>query len=312
MLRWGLQLILAVVVVIFVTQYLSEQWAQVQADPPRVDWGILVLSQFGLTIGLGMLPLGSWAILRALDSPLPIVIVWRAFFLANIAKYLPGSIWALPGRAFLYQRAGVSTGRSVVAVFWEVLIMIFSAGTLAIFASRLVADTIPETVFILLVILFVLCFVVGLTILYSSRFKSAISRLPVPKIINRLMENRALWLSPRHIIQVTLYDWLAWVLIGVSFAGMVYAISPNFEARLWLELPALYAGAWLVGFLVIIAPGGIGVRDFLLTVGLSVFLDDPLPAVIAIVARIAWTLAEVTGVLLVSLVFAIMTKRGKI
>lgn len=309
-LRWLIQITLAVVVVIFVAQYLGDQWEQVRDDPPEVDWGILLVAQIGLTIGFSTLPLGSQVILRALDTKLSSVTIWRVFFLSNIAKYLPGSVWALPSRAFLYQRAGVSTGRSVVAVFWEVLLMIFGAGTLSIFAYRLVDDTIPSALFILLVIIFTLGMIIGLTMLYSPRFQSLLARLPLPKVVNRLMENRALWLSPRQLVQATLSYWLAWILIGASFAGMVYAVNPDFEARLWLELPALYAGAWLVGFLVIIAPGGIGVRDALLTIGLSVFLNDPLPAVIAVIARIAWTLAEVTGVLLVSVIFAMHTKRG--
>jgi hypothetical protein len=96
-----------IIVAVFVIRYLGDQWAQIQDSPPQINWLTLLASQLGLTVGLALLPLGGWRALHDLDADLPAVTVWRIFFLSNIAKYLPGSVWALPGRAFLYQRAGV-------------------------------------------------------------------------------------------------------------------------------------------------------------------------------------------------------------
>jgi hypothetical protein len=303
LLGYLLQAIVLIIVAVFVIRYLGDQWAQIQDSPPQINWLILLASQLGLTVGLALLPLGGWRALHDLDADLPPVTVWRIFFLSNIAKYLPGSVWALPGRAFLYQRAGVPVSRSVAAVFWEVVLMIFSAGTLALFAIRLVGDILPSAVFIALEVLLVFGSFGAYWLLRSPGFHAAISRLPLPNIVMRLLENESLWLSIRQIVRVVIFYWLAWIVIGLSFAGSAYAVSSHFPAHVGLELVGLYAGAWLVGFLVIIAPGGIGVRDVLLTVGLSVVFNDPLPAVIAIVARIAWTLAEVIGVIVTSAIY---------
>jgi len=90
------------------------------------------------------------------------------------------------------------------------------------------------------------------------------------------------------------------LVIGLSFSGMVYAVVPVFEAAWWLELAGLYMGTWVVGFLVFFTPGGIGVRDVLIGLGISIILGDPLPTIIAILARITWTIAEISNLLLAS------------
>ena len=53
---------------------------------------------------------------------------------------------------------------------------------------------------------------------------------------------------------------------------------------------------WVVGLLAFLTPGGLGVREGALALLLSPFLPVPLPTVVALLARVWWTVAELISV----------------
>ena len=59
--------------------------------------------------------------------------------------------------------------------------------------------------------------------------------------------------------------------------------------------------AWAIGFLVFLTPGGLGVREGALALLLAPFLPSPLPAVVALLARLWWTVAELISVAIAAL-----------
>jgi glycosyltransferase 2 family protein len=302
--RRTLQLIFVLLLVIFVGAYLRDQWDQLRDYTLTVDWLALALSQIVLVSGLAALSVANWYVLKYLGAPLPLVETCRIFFVSNVAKYLPGSIWALPGRMFLYQRAGVPTAKSIVAVFWEVLFMVIGAALLALLGWRFLAHYLPGWVLMLGVAVGVLGLVMLYLLLRDRRLRAHLLTLPLPEKLRANLGRDDLWLTPRQAAVVLIIFLLAWLLVGLSFAGMVYAISDGFAASWWVELSGLYLGTWVVGFLIFFTPGGIGVRDVLIGLGMSVIVAAPLPAVVAILARITWTLAEVIGI---GLIYAIST-----
>lgn len=288
--RRGLQIAFTVAVVVFVGLYLADQWDRLRDYPLDIRWGWLLLSQVVLTCSLGLLAAPAPLILNALDSPRPLPVILRVFFLSNVAKYLPGSIWALPGRVYLYQQTGISTGRSVVIVFWEVLGMVVGAALIGLLGLPLL---VPGWLLALVAV-----GVLAGTLL-AINLERVLPFLPLPVHLRSLLMRPDTWLSRRQIVAVVGLYALAWVAIGIAFTLMVAAVLPLRSADWWLLLPGLHAIAWVVGFLVIIAPGGIGVRDALLLVGMLALVDEPLPALVAILARIAWTLAEVSALVVV-------------
>lgn len=298
----AVQIIFFIVLLVFIGVYLRDQLAQLRDNPLTVDWTILILAQIGMTIGLGLLPWGSLLVLHHLGEAQSPIVVWRAFFISNIAKYLPGSIWALPGRMFLYQRAGVPTAKSVIAVFWEVVLMVAGAGITSLLSLRLVIHYLPAPFVFLGLVGGTLLLIGMMAGLRSQAFMRWLNKRRLPSIVRRLLDRPDLWLSLPQILTVTAVYIAAWIVIGFSFAGMVYAIAPEISATNVLEIIGLYAGTWMIGFLIIFTPGGIGVRDVLIALGLAVFLHTPIPATAAIIARIGWTLAEIVGVALTSLI----------
>lgn len=294
---------LLLLLVIFAGRYLLDQWEGLRGHPLSINWPVLIVAQIAVFAGLALLALPNLLLLRALGSPLPPLTVLRIWFLSNIAKYLPGSIWALPGRMFLYQRAGVSAGRSVVVVFWEVLALVLAAGLVTLLGWPLIDAYLPAGLMLLAVALVFAGLVVLLGLIHSRRWRGRVLSLPMPDRLRTKLARDDLWPSLPEFLRALAVSLMCWLLIGLGIAGMVYAISPEFEAVWWSQIAGLYAGAWLVGFVIVFTPGGIGVRDVLIGLGIGIILNDPLPAMVAILARILWTLAEITGVLVFTLLY---------
>lgn len=283
-----LQAVFLAVLLLFVARYIAGQWASLRDTATlQVHWPLLMAAQVGTLIGLALLPLGAWLTLRFVGLPLEGRIVWRAFFVSNMAKYLPGSIWALPGRAFLYQRNQLTVAASITIVVWEVALMCAGAGVVALLSLRLIQHYIPAII-LLVGVLFAVMIGSGVLLLLKTRAQTLLVRV-FP---------HALRLTLPQMMVVALAYCISWICIGLSFACLVAAVSPELAPIHWFELTGLYSGAWLVGFLAFFAPGGIGVRDGLLTLGVGVLFAPPLPLVTAILARLMWTLAELAGLLL--------------
>jgi hypothetical protein len=86
---------------------------------------------------------------------------------------------------------------------------------------------------------------------------------------------------------------LAWFLYGVAFRLFSFGVVGRASGG-WLEWGAAYTLSYLVGYLTLIVPGGIGVREVTLTQILSTIgLTTPAEAVvIALTSRLWLTLLE--------------------
>jgi uncharacterized membrane protein YbhN (UPF0104 family) len=87
---------------------------------------------------------------------------------------------------------------------------------------------------------------------------------------------------------------LGWALFGAHIWLLSMAAGGSGKT-LPLTAAGAYALAWTVGFLVFIAPGGIGAREAALTIALSPMLPAGAPIVVAIVSRVVFTLVDLIG-----------------
>lgn len=303
-----LQVLFLVAIGIFIVIYLQDQWDRIEQRAVDVNWGLLLAAQIMLSGTWLLLPYGPLMILRFMNAPMPPLSVWRIFFLASAAKYLPGGIWSMPSQVFLYQRGGLDTGRSVVAVFWEFIMKLSSAAVVSLLSIPFVLMFVPLEV--LLGILLVIALFVSLLVYFvlrGERLMRLMERLPDAVVRSFLVAEDRLTLS--QIGRLAALYVVIWLLAGLAFSGVVFAVSGDFRLGWGLPLTGLFILAWLVGFIVVITPGGLGVRDGIIILGTSLLFNEPLPAVIAIVMRIVWTLAEVSGLIISLIAYALFARK---
>jgi hypothetical protein len=108
------RIVLAVVVLVAVVLALFQTWDDVSTSLTAVSPAALVAC---VLLGLGppaCTMLGWRAVLRDLGSPLPIPPAAGIFFVGQLGKYLPGSVWSVVAQAEMGARLHVPRRRSAV------------------------------------------------------------------------------------------------------------------------------------------------------------------------------------------------------
>ena len=323
------------ILLFFIGRQFAHDLQRPELGQRRLHAGWLILSGLLYVVGLG---LSAWYWYRLLDhlgARPPLVAALRAYYLGHLGKYVPGKAWALLLRTSLVSGHGVGVGLAALTSLYEVLTTM-AAGVLvaAVLFTVLGADAGAglkvETLRHLLEMEFPAesgvqrWVVVLVAVLLFGAFLVPLH----PAIFNRLTRRMlgtfagASETSQRirfaHLLEGLALTAVGWLFLGASFAAALRGIIgpdwPLFDVRT-ARLPAIMGLSYVIGFVVLIAPGGIGVREFFLTLLLTPELvgvqgmggeDARATVVLAVlVLRLVWTAAE-----LVTAIFCRVTGRA--
>lgn len=228
-------------------------------------WGVVVwkvlLQQFGTEVSL-----------RALA---------RAWFLANLSRYVPGVVWQFVSLAQLGPAAGLSPSAIVTSLLVQMGFLLLSAGLLGIYLlpTALAGELGP--------VLRMLRWAgpVVLLLVHPAVIRMALQS--VGRITRREpLEWQGSWLDGLWILTLSSS---AWVLNGIAFHLLLNAFIP-LPASILPAITAINALAFIVGYAAFFAPGGIGFKEGALTLLLSGLVPSGVAASLAILARL-WTMA---------------------
>jgi hypothetical protein len=209
----------------------------------------------------------------------------RIWFLASLGKYVPGKVWAVAGAAVLAQRAGVDPAVAVAgALVLQVLALASGAAVVALAAPD--AFQLVGQGATLLATLVILLSVAGVAALTSQPVLDRIGRL-LPASWPRL---RAI--PPAMVAAAFVANALAWTGYGVALLLLARGLLPAVDLGL-AQAVGVFTCSYLVGFIALFAPGGLGPREsvFLLMLAGDIGLK---PAVaLALASRLLLTGTEV-------------------
>lgn len=274
------------VVVVFVCAagwVLTSRWQEVQPLLGRLSALSVAGSFVAVLAGIFGTFLCWRALLADLGSPLPVPGAMRVFFLGQLGKYLPGSVWPVLAQMELgrsYKVPARATG-AAVAVF---LVVVVGTGLIvAVPSLPLLADGAAQTYWWTLVALPVAVV------------------LATPPVLNRLI-GAALRLARRPALPRPLtlggiargagWALLSWAAYGVHVGVLAQQLGALPTPLLLLVATGAFAAAWTIGFLVVIAPAGAGVRDAALILLLGTALPAPQATVIAVLSRLMFTVGD--------------------
>lgn len=247
--------------------------------------GLIAMTGIGLT----------WrSALRVLGSEVGTISALRGYFVGQLGKYVPGGIWAIMGRAEWARAEGVSGAvaySSVVLSMGSAYLSALLLGLSLLPFSSMTAEagTVPIwAVLILLPIGFVLIHprVVGwvLGILRRLTRRELIVEIPA-------------WGQSACLVARQLPSWL---LIGA--ANYLIASAFGFPGDI-ANVMAATVLSWVVGFLALPVPGGIGVREAVF-VALATSLPVGIAATVALVARLVFIGVDAAGATVTTLLLA--------
>ena len=209
----------------------------------------------------------------------------RIWFLASLGKYVPGKVWAVAGAAVLAQRAGVDPSVAVAgALVLQALALASGAAAVALTArdafQALGHEVVPVAGMIVAVS------ITGVGVLGSQPLLDRLARL-LPPSWPRL---RAV--PTTMLVAAFVANFLAWAGYGLALVLLARGVLPGVV----LSLPqaiGVFTCSYLVGFIALFAPGGLGPREsvFLLMLAGSIGLKQA--AALALASRLLLTGTEV-------------------
>jgi glycosyltransferase 2 family protein len=258
----------------------SRQWTDIHHAVGRIG---LPVSLAALVLVLAALftSMLSWReLLTGLGSPLPVPVAARIFFVGQLGKYLPGSVWPVLAQMELAATRKVPRHRTAGASLLTMLVALLTGLIIAIIALPLSGGSAPyEWAFIAAPFL--------LTCLYPKVLNWGFSRLL------RLAKRPPLDcpLGGRAIATSLGWSFASWICYGFQIWLLAIRVGAPAGEALPLAIGA-FAFAWCAGFLVILAPAGAGVREVVMVAILGPVVGGGPATAIALVSRVVTAIAD--------------------
>jgi glycosyltransferase 2 family protein len=268
----------------------AEQPATDDVPPgPGGRWRtVLRLAVAGLFLGVIVVVLaGQWRQARAaladLGGSLPQAGAMRVFYLGQLGKYVPGTIWPAVTQMRLGRDYRVPP-RASGAAFAVFMLVLVGTGLLVGLpvVPLLGRDAVDEYHWLVLVLpLFALALappVLNRAIALALR---AIGRPPLPAP-----------LSLAGVLRVAGWALLSWLCYGVHAYLLARSLGVEGGALLWLQCTGAFAAAFASGPLLLVVPAGAGVREAALLLLLGSTVTVPVAAVIAVSSRLLFIVGD--------------------
>ena len=309
--RHSFGILLAVILLFFLIKPFVDTHTQLENVPVSIQWRWLLPSFSLLLLYRSVYTYPFKTLLSGItQKQVPFRNAFTLFHLANITRYLPGRIWGVVRLLSLSQRFGLSKTAVGGSLTLHVGIETAFGGIIAmslLFSPRLrrtavqfVMEKVSGHTFMFMLLL--VGFMVGLLVLMLSisaqarHVLSTLQQTSVPLFCNRFLKK---WwgILAGHV--------LLWLCLGCAFFLFVRSLTPVPWRDAGL-LIACYAFAWLCGFLSFLTPGGLGVRESLLTLLLSLYISPFQATLVALLCRVWMLSAE----LVLAGVALFLNKRG--
>ncbi len=258
-------------------------WARFSDDLSKVG---LVRTLLSVPLLIGGLAAGMLAwrqILGGLGSRLNLPTASKIYFLGQLGKYLPGSVWPVLAQMELGRDHGVARRRSLVAVVAATVLSLTTALTLAGLTVAVLPDHYRARLWWLMLPVPFLA-----TLLHPRVLWAALRRVPRLRLLDGQPEPPPM----SAMLKATGWSLAGWACYGLHIAVLALAFHPRNLATLFVVCIGGYALAWCAGLVVFLLPAGAGARDLALVVALSTVLPTGPALAVAVISRMVTTACD--------------------
>jgi len=288
--RWHQGAILCFILFLFflIIYKLYLTWNKIPFDDLRFDTTNFILSLFlSYVFLLFSSACGIYGWMRILNATGEKVTFRQSFRLigrALLSKYVPGGIWFAIGRIYLSKNENLSQQRVAVSTALDSVFLFLSAVLLVIpLELPLLLGRLTNFIPVLLASL-----VMGLGLAHPRVIQYLLM------LCMRILKRSAVPIKGSYFeyLEVGSLYLILWVAQGLGFFFLCRTIYPLSWKSIGPVIGA-YILSWVVGFLAFFSPGGLGVRDGILSVTLGGLVVSPLAILFSLLARVWITVYEI-------------------
>ena len=258
----------------FMVGLLYDQWNRIRALDLEVRPGMMAAASLALIVLFFLDAFGWHLILRALGHEPEASQSIRVWMVSSLTRYLPGGVWGYLSRAALCAEQGIPLTSSGLGLYLETLLLMSSSFAVG-FPAILFATGLPLSPLTAAAIW------IGVSLLMHPRVIALTRRLPGRS--GKLLDSVALP-SARVMLCLYFYYLVFWILFGAIFVCFVLALYP-LPPQAWLAVGASLSMSFLVGFIAVIVPSGIGVRESVLYALLLPFIPHAASLLVSVTSR---------------------------
>lgn len=280
------QVVAGLAIVWFAGGALVRNWDQLRSQPLawRIEPGWLLLSALTVWAMYAVL-IAAWrTLLAGWGQRLDAWAAARIWTVSSLGKYLPGKVWAVAGMALMSQQAGVAPWAATGSA---VILQALAIGTGAAIAGLTGASALeaarPGAVTALW--LLVAGSVAGVALLLWPPVLRRVLRLATPDAEPSSMPPAS---GIAFGVGANLVAWLGY---GLALWLLARGLLPDAGLRLMPAI-AVFTASYLAGFLALLVPGGIGVREGLFILLLQGPLGIGAATALALASRVLLTITE--------------------
>ncbi|MGQ0648812.1 MAG: lysylphosphatidylglycerol synthase domain-containing protein [Gemmatimonadaceae bacterium] len=264
---------------------IARQWGEFResAVQLRVRWDTLALSGLCVLVAYAVL-IDTWRrVVGAWGSRIGVGAATRIWFVSNLGRYLPGKVWQIGAMAVLAQQHGVpavaATGSAIVV---NLVNLLAGFGIVMLTGASLFDE--PAVSWGLAAALALAIAVTPKLLPTFARVAATVLRRPVDV---PSLPASAIWLAAVGCS-------LAWVLYGVAFQLLAASVLGTVTGPVSAYIAA-FTGSYLLGYIALFSPGGLGVREGSLLIALDrlQLASAGAAGVLALTSRLWLTVLEV-------------------
>jgi uncharacterized membrane protein YbhN (UPF0104 family) len=280
----------AVVVLAAVVWAVARNWADVSVHLSRISWGVFVLSSLAAAVGTWLTMVGWRVILADLGSPLHLAPSSGVYFVGQLGKYLPGSLWSVLVQADIASHLRVPRRRTAVSGLLTLALSLLTGLLVGLPAASFLLQRESGGSSWWLIAAVPLVVVLGV-----PRILNALVALGLRTLRREPLEHE---LSARAVLTAVGLFVIVWLAFGVHTLLLARAVAGDSpHPDLVTAAVTGYALSVALGMLTIVLPAGLGAREGLLTLILSAAIPTPAAAAVAIVSRFIVTIIDVLAAL---------------
>lgn len=273
----------AVVAVVLLVVGVVGQWDRIVESFSRLDVLTVVLGVLFTFVALVANMLSWRAMMAGTGMPVPLPAAASIFFVGQLGKYIPGGVWSIAAQAELGRAHGLARTGSAVASLASMLVSMVTAGLVGIVGIALASpDGLARYWWLIPVV------VVGLVAL-------------TPPVLTRLIAlafrvlrrpAQGIVLGWGGTVMSAVWSIVMWLAYGAQASFVLHAFGATGTSLVPVATGA-YSVAWLVGFLAVIAPAGLGAREGVLVFLLGGVAAAGVALALAVISRAFMTFGDV-------------------
>ncbi|MEO3871295.1 lysylphosphatidylglycerol synthase transmembrane domain-containing protein [Nonomuraea sp. B12E4] len=278
MIRRLLRVVLALVAVGFLGYGLALHWDETtRAVAAMSPWAVLgtfaavLLGQFFMLV--------AWReILAGLGTRVPLRVAGKIMFVGQLGKYIPGAVWAYAAMMDLGRDHGSPPRRTFATISLSLVINLGVAISIAA-AALGSQEAVRQAWYLVLLVPAIIVCLHPKVLTWGLNLALRIARKePLESV-----------LPGRTVVVAVAWTTLGWLVYGLH----TWLLSGRLD--LYVVATGAYAFAWATGILTVVVPAGVGIREGALVLVFGPIIGIPAALAVAIVSRLAFTLADTTA-----------------